>query len=119
MRRDLNLLRDILLQVEATDRHPHEVTVFQMPDRDPYQVYHHLRLAKEAGFLKVEFLSGDPPQGCVLDLTWVGHEFLDNARNDRVWQQVATKVAKLGGSFSVSVVTEMLAATAKKMAGLD
>ena len=42
------------------------------------------------------------------DLTWEGHEFLANARNDTIWNRGKKEVTKLGGSVSLEVLKAIL-----------
>jgi hypothetical protein len=110
MRRDSDLIRAILLAVEADDR----CEVLKVPDIDGYldeAVYFHTRLLIEKGFLRTHFpdRSGNQPWVCIR-LTWEGYDFLDNIRDPAVWRAVKRASVKVG-SWSI----ETLAAIAKAM----
>jgi len=47
-------------------------------------------------------------------ITWQGHEFLDNAQNDTVWNRVKAVVRERGGSVSFEVLKELVTRAAKK-----
>jgi hypothetical protein len=51
-------------------------------------------------------------------LTWEGHEFLDNIRNDSVWSSTKKRVGDLVGSVSISVIAAVAEAEMKKLIGL-
>lgn len=51
-------------------------------------------------------------------LCWEGHEFLDNARQDRVWKKVQDKIATAGGTLSFEVVKTLAREYAKGVVGL-
>ena len=51
---------------------------------------------------------GKPVASVILRLTWAGHEFLDNARNDTVWRNVISKVKSTALTVSFEVLTELL-----------
>ena len=51
-------------------------------------------------------------------LCWEGHEFLDNARQDKVWKKVKDKMASAGGSLSFEIVKTLTAELSKSAVGL-
>ena len=110
MKRDSDLIRAILLAVEADDR----CELLRLPDIDGYSdeaVYFHARLLIEKGFLKTRFpdRSASQPWICIR-LTWEGYDFVDNIRDPAVWRAVKRASSKVG-SWSI----ETLAAIAKAM----
>ena len=99
MKRDMDLCRLILLEVESweTTLEPRPVDI---PDRSRDEVDHHAYLLMEAGL--VEGLTfegqGDPIDRCwPRSLTWRGHDFLELARNDTRWAKAVARVSKIGG----------------------
>ena len=97
MRRDSDLIRAILLAVEADDR----CEVLKLPDISGYPdeaVYFHARLLVEKGFLRTHFpdRTGSQPWVCIR-LSWEGYDFLDNVRDPAVWRAVKRAAAKAGG----------------------
>lgn len=44
----------------------------------------------------------------ILRLTWAGHEFLDNARNDKIWRGVLSKIKSAALTVSFDVLAELL-----------
>lgn len=122
MKLDLDLVRDILLDVEATPAN--QPANVNLPDRDEDAVLEHIELLIEAGLLDGSVL----PSGMgkhrlyaanVARLTWDGHEFLDNARNDQVWARTKAIVKEKGGAASFAVVKGLLTATALHFFGLS
>lgn len=110
MLRDSDLIRAILLAIEADDR----CEVLKLPDIAGYSdeaVHFHARLLVEKGFLKTYFpdRAGRQPWVCIR-LTWEGYDFLDNIRDPAVWRSVKRASVKVG-SWSI----ETLAAIAKAM----
>lgn len=53
---------------------------------------------------------GRPFASVILRLTWAGHEFLDNARNDTVWNKVTSTIKNAATTASFEVLVEMLKA---------
>lgn len=120
MKRDFDLIRQILLAVEAehTGRDDVEwdlsdLSKFGGCDRDEF--FGNFKLLIKAGFL-------EPDRGgdfCIDDkiytygLTWYGHEFLDSIRDEKVWRKTKEGARKVG-SFSVDVLTDIARAIINK-----
>lgn len=113
MKRDMDLIRTILIQME--ERGPNLAGVkLDAPDVDEETLNEHLLLLHEARLVQ---LLGDQPMdfGCVpLRLTWAGHEFLATAKNDALWR----KGLALLGTAATGVSFELLKAWLKQK-GLD
>jgi hypothetical protein len=70
----------------------------------------------DAGLLDVEEMTSfgsQSPSAMAKRMTWAGHEFAANARNDTVWNKVKTIVTAKGGSVSFEVLQAMVVEAAK------
>lgn len=110
MRRDSDLIRTILLSVEAEPR----CEVFSLSRITGYAddaVHFHTRLLVEKGFLRTYFpdRSDGQPWLCIR-LTWEGYDFLDAVRDPVIWRRVKHAAGK-AGLWSI----ETLAAAARAM----
>jgi hypothetical protein len=118
----MDLIRDILLAVEVSDRDPRGWIDLAIPDRDPKEVAYHVKLLDEAGLLVAQNLCTLGPNGfdwrpkC---LTWNGHEFLDAARDEGIWKQAKAKLSDIGGSSALAVVQAILTKLAMQAVGLE
>lgn len=113
MKRDMDLIRDLMLRVEAGDRtHP--------PGVDEAVVLYHKNLLLEARLASGNAIRGnDRIQVVALSgLTWEGHELLDNIRSDSVWSKAKEKVAESLPSASMDVLKATAAAMVAKMLGV-
>ena len=88
------------------------------PGLDSYpgeiQAYH-AGLLIDAGLVEGRTVQGNHGQiiGAVITrLTWAGHDFLDAARNDTVWNKAKEKMLKPGISWTFSMLAEFLKAEA-------
>lgn len=112
MKRNMDLIREILLQKEA------DKTPMVLPDCSGQEEFaYHVALLKEAGFVEAIIRPdrlGMPKAAQVLRLTWAGHDFLDAARNDTVWNMAKEKIIESGKSWTISMLTEVLKALAKQ-----
>ncbi len=111
MKRDMDLIRQILIAVEA---HNSTEPCLKIADANgAYQV----ALMKEAGLVEamiVEDGQGLPAMAVLLRLTWLGHDFLDAARDATLWKQALEKIIKPGMSWSFSLLVEWLKQEARR-----
>ncbi|MEX2411343.1 MAG: DUF2513 domain-containing protein, partial [Candidatus Paceibacterota bacterium] len=85
MKRDINLIKEILIELERSDN-PIAKADFTINDRSDIEVSYHIKLLFEAGLIEAENISGFSSYHWIpITLTWHGHEFLDAARNDTIW----------------------------------
>jgi hypothetical protein len=122
MKRDLELVRKLLLHLEAKE----DDRIEECPDiagHDPLQVQYHLLLMDEAGLLRCEReVSNSTPSRVVkvypFSLTWEGHEFLSAARNEALWSRAKSIAVKKAGVLSFELVRALLVSLAKSSVGL-
>jgi len=117
MKRDMDLIRELLLRIEEHARPTTALkmdfltasdTRLQVEGSDRTQVAYHVSLLIQAGLVSGVRNSVDESQIVIKGLTWQGHDFLDKVRDPAVWH--ATKEgAKKAGGFSF----ELLGALAK------
>ena len=86
-------------------------------------VFEHLELLTNKGLINASLgsLDGGPRRiirAYVRSLTWQGHEFLDNARNEEVWGKTKEIVKEKGGSASFEIFTGVMTNVAMKIFGL-
>lgn len=124
MRRDMALVREVLLKVEALDVPPGAKVVLrgyrgfdedeadiQVDGFEAGDVDRHLRLLVDAGFLTGKIAS----DGVVTEgLSWAGCEFLDTVRSPEVWKKTEAAASKIGG-VGITVLTEVAKAVAKSL----
>lgn len=117
MKRDMDLVRDILLKIEAAsepgmaDLLPADVTQEQL-DLTTYN----LNLLIDEGFVKgVEAHTLAQKNWFSLTLTWRGHEFLDDIREPEIWKK-AKAGAKQAGAASLQFLWDIAKAYAKQQA---
>ena len=117
MKRDMDLVRWILLHVEAMD--PDGSTLFAYPDAyDSDAVYGHVRLLESAGYVTANYTAGNPPGIHSMMLTWAGNDLLDSIRDDSVWSEVKKKLGAVGGSASLEVLKALAGEVVRGKLGL-
>ncbi|MBB3775319.1 hypothetical protein FHS52_001262 [Erythromicrobium ramosum] len=106
MKRDMDLVRDILLAVEAAPMHLRDAVLID--GRDPELVKGHTHLLVEAGLLRQPFSRshGSAVVFSGLTLTWDGHEFLETIRDGKIWEKTKSGAGQLG-SWSIGLMGEL------------
>ena len=109
MKRDMELIRTILLQIEEKGGDPRGGVELDFPDHPEEVVSHHVLLLQEAGLIDAFDLTTragfrmHPKR-----LTWEGHEFLDAARNDTIWNKAQKMVKEKGGAIPFEILKGLL-----------
>lgn len=114
MKRDMNLVRLILREVEKVDPTQGPVGIqFRDEGYDDATVFEHVRTIIEAGLLDGTVIDGYPrsgyvPQMAISGLTWVGHDFLANAADDARRKSATEFVTEKAGSIAFDLLAEVL-----------
>lgn len=121
MKRDMDLVRGMLLAIEDDVLRFGEGTDNGGLDAPDDVAEAHLRLLEQAGLVEVMFR---PQRGAVQvrGLTWEGHDFLDAVRDPEVWKRTKDGASKMGGwTFGLlkDLGTAYLKHIAKERLGLD
>jgi hypothetical protein len=113
MLRNMDLIRLLLLEVEGEE----EV------DLDPYtqeQIGYHRWLLVNAGLAEGEGITGSGdrhPQAIIKWLNWDGHDFLDAARSDTVWNEAQQTIKEKVGTVAFDMLKALLVTIAKEQLG--
>jgi hypothetical protein len=118
MKRDMELIRQILCSAEALeyeDGEPHELYRSKTPT-EAYQI----ALMKDASLLDAEIGTTNriPSEAVIFRLTWAGHDFLDSSRDSKIWRMAVDHVIKPGASWSFSILVEWLKREAQRQLGI-
>ena len=119
MKRDMDLIREMLLAIES-----HEHGFAPKIEIDGYtqeEIGYHAILLGEAGLAvvsNVTTMGSKSPEGIINHLTWAGHEFLDASRDKRIWNQAKDKISQIGGGATIQVWIALLIELGKKQLGL-
>jgi len=119
MKRDMELIRKILLRIEEYPHFP-EVSAGKpdismgFDDYEQEDVYYNLKLLSQAGLINTDH-GNTYSYRFVHGLTWQGHEFLDLMKKDTMWNK-AKDVMKETGGMAFQVLMKVLIETATKAA---
>ena len=121
MQRDMELVRTILQLLDEGEPGQMPGSVPEIEGYDYITVGYHCYLLSDAGLVEgcTPYREGGLPIVIPMNLTWAGHEFIDNAKHDGVWNEAKDAVMKTGGEASFSIWTQVLGAIVLKNLGLD
>ena len=122
MKRDMDLARRILLAVESSDADPREWVELDFVAEYPKNVVaYHVYLLADAGLIEANKVYSFGPDGydwLPKHLTSSGHDFLESARNEDIWNAGKQQLAKVGGA-SLTMLRHLLVHIAKQKLGLS
>ena len=116
MVRDMDLVRALLLHVE---QHASLYQAARQPNFESYtdeEVSYHLKLLHQAGLIEGRHLADGSWN--IQALTWRGHDFLDEARDDTVWNKAKEKAGGTFNTLSLAVLGRLLSEVALQNLGL-
>ncbi|MFZ0912777.1 MAG: DUF2513 domain-containing protein [Candidatus Korobacteraceae bacterium] len=123
MKRDLNLIREILLHIESGEEYDGtREFYFTTPEEmgltggfTPEEFVYNYTLLIENGY--IDGAATVMGQVTVRRLTSSGHDFLDDIRDPGVWKQVRNRLGSLPG-VALTIVAEVAKSEIRKHLGL-
>jgi hypothetical protein len=118
VKREPDLIRDVLLQVEASG---HEgVQKFVSHEFDGPTIAYHVRLLHDAGYIagviKPHFAGNIVCH--ISGMSWEGHDLLDAIKNDTVWAKTKATIKEKGGGATIEVIKAVAMNYAKAHFGI-
>ena len=127
MKRNMDLIRQILQKIEDSDSHCIEVHTGNIGNETRDVVAYHYHLLCDAGLLKMDpdFFVSDGERYQLTPtvfavLTWKGHEFLDASRDPDVWKNakdIAGKSANFSFRLLYAVLTDLALHKSRSLMG--
>jgi DNA-binding transcriptional ArsR family regulator len=124
MKRDPDLIREILLRTEALPI-GHFLSNIEIDGYSPDIIGEHVRLLEEAEFIDAQIARSQSQMGVTIVGSYAinrllndGHDFIENAKSDTVWKRAREQVAEKTGDVSLTVLKAVLAKTAMQVLGL-
>ncbi len=123
MKLDYDLMRSILLTVEDKESHPPGMRIRDISrilERPLNEVLYHLDLLCEKELLKVTDYSSIYEKDYRIDrLTFSGHEYLNNIRDNTIWEKAKDQLSKVASSASIEILGQIASSILKKSLGID
>lgn len=106
MKRDMDLVREILLQIEkqyiSTTIYDLEIQGYDMPT-----VAYHCKILYDAGLIsdyKAQYADGDIYYFEVGALTWEGNDYLDKIRDNSIWRKTKDTITQRGLPLALDTI---------------
>ena len=119
MKRDLDLVRQILLQIEALPAGP--AAQYRMSEIEDPVLLAHLELLIDAGLVNGKIARSHGTRGDVISvegLTWQGHEWIEMMRSQSVWNETKSTVLEQGGALTFDLTSAVAAKLLRARLGL-
>ena len=122
MKRDMDLVRKILIAIERSEDGNWN---FDALGYEQEQIYLHIELMKEHNLVDAMIvLDHDGSEHRILlckvtRLTWDGHDFLDKVRDESIWEQAKKKCLNKTGGLSIDLLKICLIHIAKEKIGIE
>lgn len=118
MKRDLDLVRNILITAENSDGPVRFGTLLEC-DPDALKLAYHVELMESRGLVsatvRYDGLGRRPIDIEVSSVTWEGYDYLDAIRSPKVWEKAKEAVSAAVGEASMSVMKDTCQAVARGM----
>lgn len=127
MKRDMDLVRQLLLLLEQRESPAHiHAKDIQVENASVLEIQYHLNLMFQAGLI-----DGEPTKSSTSDrlisvtpfgLTWQGHEFLESVRDPEIWTKAkagAAAAGTVGIEFLWAIAKALIASQIRSRTGLD
>ena len=119
MKRDPELLRLLLLEVEKRDE-PFVTTDVEIGGYDSEQIAHHAALLHDAGFLVGQESSTTAGFRFFVErLTFSGHDFLETIRCRSIWRRTRDRMDREGVGFVLGVARDLALSLVRQQMGLQ
>lgn len=112
VKRDLDLIRNMLLKMESLDSSHGTVRLHTFEDLcdDDAVISLHIHLLLDAGFIEATdsvCVADNIDDFLITRITFAGYDYLDSIRSDSIWNEVKQKISSVGGSVSLEIVKEL------------
>ena len=119
MKRDMDLVRSIMLKAEALP--PGPPILYRVGEVEDLVLLHHLELLIEAALLRGKITRSQGSRGDVIGisgLTWEGHEWIETVRSDRVWEETKATLSEGEGAMTFELTKAVATRVHRKRLGL-
>jgi hypothetical protein len=116
MKRDMDLIRELLLKIEAGQNTFAPISsdmaaALGIPIEEPMsreaaeRLAGHLELLEQGGLIEIEARMGAGTYH-IGAITWAGHDFLDSVRDPKIWEKTKSG-AEAAGGFTVDLLKDL------------
>lgn len=116
MKRDMELIRQILIEFEKIDEQDRGgIGRFKIEGYSHEEVVNHVFLLEQKNMVEIINCTSNTGRAFLAKgLTWEGHDFLDKARNERIWKKALAKFSNIGVTATLDLLKELLTSLIKE-----
>jgi len=115
MRLNIECIRDVLLTSEEKTNLNNEVinidvlvTMPRLKNYNEEDIIYTIKKLKEANYIEADILiHSDGNRAMIRHLTYEGHLFLDNIRDDGIWKKAKKEASKISSSVSINILSNI------------
>ena len=115
----MNLIRRLAIHIEQSNG-PLDSSAIDIEGYSPEQVGYHCALIAEAGLVDFENLGKMDLRFMsvmIYRLSWAGHDFLDSARDDTIWNKTTKQIKDKATSLAFDGLLALLKSAGQSMVG--
>ena len=118
MKRDMDLARQIMLELEQAQYTGAWIHI-SIENFSKEKVNYHVMLLAKANLIEAEkYVNSCGTERLPISLNMQGHDFLEAAKNETIWQKAKTHIQNKGGVLTFDVAKAVLAQASLKQVGL-
>lgn len=122
MKRDLELIRRILLAIENSGPQDRlSVSSFVTDTFPPAMVSLHIKLLLDCDYIEafpLRYIGASYDDFIIKRITSNGYDYLDSVKNNTVWNKTKEKLSAVGGEAALDVVKEIGKAVTLNLLGI-
>lgn len=122
MKRDLNLIRNMLLRIEELNSTKQKITIESFLDlcADSALISLHIELLIDSNYIETSepIYCGVIKDFLIYRITSDGYDYLDSIRENSIWERTENMLFKVGGSAALDVVKSVAASIIKTRLGI-
>lgn len=112
MKRDWEIIRNILQRLEDKDSPNSYINMNDFPDHDAQAVGYNMKLLRQAGYIEAQILNSSEGDGAIKvaltnSMTSAGHDLLDTIRSKTVWTKIKDIASEKGLDLTFDVVSSI------------
>lgn len=122
LKRDLNLIRNMLLRIEELNSTKQKITIENFLDlcADPALISLHIELLIDSNYIETSepIYCGVIKDFLIYRITSDGYDYLDSIRENSIWERTENMLFKVGGSAALDVVKSVAVSIIKTRLGI-
>ena len=110
MKRDMELIRKILITIEEFDKTQGEIPL-KFDGYSDEQVSYHVKILHDHGLINaIDDTTDDGMCWMATGLTWAGHDYIEAIKDDKRWQKIKEWIRNSGKVLTLETIKQAVQA---------